>query len=297
MGHFIRDAFRSMKQNARLVFSSISAIAICLLILGLAAIAFNVLDDSLQSASEKNQYIAYVKDTLSDSQAYSLQITLEEIENVKTVEFVSKETAQKEFADYLQSSTLAELPASIFRNRFVITFENGDRVQTAIAQIETTPGIEYVAGDTGVAEGYRQMRQGLQIVAIAAIVLLLVISIVVISNAMSASFERKKRETQIMRLCGVSESHIRGPMAWEGFFIGLFSAALAFLLLWAFYHSLYLILLNASLVQMLEMPRFLTFGIPVGIVYLVAGGALGAIIGRFAGSRKKSKHQKGVVER
>ena len=274
--------------NLRMTLSSICAIAVCFMILGTTILLYNVLDNSLEVESQKTQYIAYVEETLNEQSALAIQSELLEIENVASVEFISRDTAKAEFADYLQSDVLNDLPSDIFRHRFTINLRDLSKAANTIWEIDDVDGIAEVAGDATIADGYESMRLGLRVITIALVLLLVVISFVVILNALTASFEKRKRQTYIMRVFGVSERFIRKPFAWEGLFVGLFSGVVAFTILWGFYEALYSVLASLGIAQALGMAKFLTVGIDVGAVFLLAGLLLGLVAGRFAGSRVRS---------
>lgn len=288
MPYSVKEAFRSMRQSLRMTISSICAIAVCFLILGTTILLYSVLSHSLEIESKKTQYVAYVDEALNEQSAFALQSSLLEIENIDSVEFVSRETAKAEFADYLQTEELNELPSDIFRHRFTITLNDISKASHTLWVIEAIDGIAEVAGDAVVADGYSTMQLGLKVIAAALVLLLVVISFVVIHNALSASFEKRRRQTYILRIFGVTEKFIRRPFVWEGLFVGIFAALLAFLLLWMFYHALYSILLSLGIAQSLGMASFLSIGMDVGIVFLIAGALLGILAGRFAGSKVKS---------
>lgn len=292
IGYYLKEAAQGIRRNFRMTLSSISAIAICLLILGATVILYVTLNEAIAKESQKTQYLAFVDETCSDRQALSIQVSLEAVENVATVEFVDRDTAKYEFAEFLQSPDLIEMPSDIFRHRFVITMEDPERTDITLLEIGLIPGIAEISGDSAVIDGYATLRLGMRIIAGAVIIMMMIISLVVINNALTASFARRKKENGIMRLCGVSEGHIRRPLVIEGTVIGLISAIISFLLLWLFYHLLYKALLEAGIAQAMEMKRFLLIGIDIAVVYVGVGILLGAVAGRLAAKSGKIRNNK-----
>ena len=102
-GYLIREGFRSIRTHRFMSFASVTIIVACLLIMGsfsLVAVNINSLIKDLES---ENEIVAFIDEDLTENQAEALQNKIKTVDNVASVEFVSREDAMKSFMqDYSQ---------------------------------------------------------------------------------------------------------------------------------------------------------------------------------------------------
>ncbi len=65
--------------------------------------------------------------------------------------------------------------------------------------------------------------------------MLLVVSLLIISNTVKLAMYDRKEEIAIMRMVGATNGFIRWPFVVEGFLLGILAAAAAFFLEWGLY--------------------------------------------------------------
>ena len=112
------------------------------------------------------------------------------------------------------------------------------------------------------------MQRVLQIASIAVISVLLVVSLLIISNTVKLAMYDRRDEIAIMKMVGATNGFIRVPFIVEGFSLGMIGAALAFGLEWAMYDALVakieamdsLQLFSFVPFQQLLLPMIATFG-------------------------------------
>lgn len=288
IGYFISEAVRGIFTNLKSAFSSVIAMSVCIMLLGTTLLFCDVISNSIKEETKKNLYLAYVEESLTDEAAYALQNDLEMIPNVDTVSFVSKDVAKKNFANFLGSSVLNDLPSDIFRHRFSISFTDGTLAAATLKEISQLPGIAKVSGSTEVAQGFETLRTGLSIAAFGIVALLLITSFIIISNTISISVEHRIKDIHIMELCGVSRLHIRFPLILEGVIIGTLAAILSFIMLALVYNGMYTLLNAQSLTRMLGMPTFGHYMFQAAELT----AAFGILVGAAAGIFSSVQHQK-----
>ena len=88
------------------------------------------------------------------------------------------------------------------------------------------------------AEGFATLQSVLEIASIAVISVLLVVSLLIISNTVKLAMYDRRDEIAIMKMVGATNGFIRLPFVVEGFTLGMIGAALAFGLEWLMYNSL-----------------------------------------------------------
>lgn len=292
---FFSETIHNIKANIKMTLISIAAFTACLLMLGSTIIGYRILASSIQTESQKTQYSAYIDESLSLDEAYALQNHLLAIDNVASVEFESREDAAQEFAEYIGSDILTDLPADTFRHRYLITFRDPELAASTMNEIKKINGVANTSGSLEISAGFVKLNQGVSVAAIFVCVLLFIIAFVVIVNTLSYSMEKKTQETRIMRLCGISEIFIRTPFLMEGIFIGGISAVVGFLIQWGIYNLLYSSLNGIGITAILDMPGFHAFFVFILILYITLGITLGLIGGILSGHHTtlKKRRQKG----
>lgn len=291
--YWFSEALHSIKNNKRSSIASVIAITVCLVLVGTMCVISNILLRSIEEEAKKSEYIAFVDENLSDEQAYALQNQLLEIGNVASVEFISRDTAKKDFASFLDSDALDELPSSIFRHRYTIEMIDSGLAEVTVTKIRNIDGIAKVNGETEVSEGLTRIHNGIQMISTFTAFLLLTISFVIISNTISSSMQYRVNEIRIMRLCGVKESHIRIPSLFESMILGLVSAFFAFWLQGILYYGFYSVMAENNLVSLLNIPIFSYYAVELILFNLLTTLllSLGAGILSSSGSGKRKAGQ------
>jgi len=113
-------------------------------------------------------------------------------------------------------------------------------------------------------------------VSLALIAVLLIISLVIMSNTIKlAAFERRQ-EVAIMRMVGATSGFIRWPFIFEGFTLGLLGALGAFIAQWALYRVASEAIMNANVGFIATIP-FSRLAAPLCAVFALVGFGVGVV--------------------
>ena len=125
------------------------------------------------------------------------------------------------------------------------------------------------------------IRRVFTIVAFAVIVALVVVCLIIISNTTRASVFARRKEINIMKYVGATNSFIRIPFFIEGMIVGLLAAAGALLLTKFAYEGIYNIFNDDfklwSILGVQNLYSFKSLLLPVAASYLIAGAVIGAV--------------------
>ena len=135
------------------------------------------------------------------------------------------------------------------------------------------------------AQGFTTIQQVLHIASVALIAVLLVISLLIISNTVKLAMYDRRDEIAIMKMVGATNGFIRLPFMVEGFSLGMMGAVLAFGLEWVGYDAL---VEKISTVDALKLFTFVPFEnllVPMIIVFAAAGLFVG-VVGSWTSIRK-----------
>ena len=187
--------------------------------------------------------------------------------------------------DHNEDEAFSGLDAFDLRHRFVITLEDNSRIKETTAQIESIPGVAKIRAEYELAEGFTTLQQVLRIASVAVISVLLVVSLLIISNTVKLAMYDRRDEIAIMKMVGATNGFIRLPFVVEGFTLGMMGAALAFGLEWVLYDALVQKIAEVDSLQLFAFVPFQQLLIPMMVTFLAAGLFVG-IVGSWTSIRK-----------
>lgn len=170
-----------------------------------------------------------------------IQAELKGIPNVKSIEYISKEQGLDNTKKMLGDSNYL-LDGIKDRNyipdTFVITVNEIEKTEQTKSTIEKIEGVEMVIASIEMSDTLTYVQRTVNTLGSAIIIALAVISVVIISNTIRATIFARRKEINIMKFVGATNSFIRIPFLVEGFFLGLISALISYLIIWGGYSYL-----------------------------------------------------------
>jgi cell division transport system permease protein len=208
--------------------------------------------------------------------AKKLQPMLEVLPNIRSVSFISREEAMQNFvSQYPEEEMFRDLDANILQDRFAIRIHDLADISATVAKVKSIEGIESVNGYEEVAGGFVTVRNVATVVCVTLIVILFVVSVFIISNTVRLTTFDRREEIAIMRMVGATNGFIRGPFVYEGFLMGLLSAAIAFGCQWGLYTAVTAGVTRNDTMQLLSIIPFENMRVAVGVAFGAAGLLMG----------------------
>ena len=273
---FIREGAGNMFSHGFMSFAAIGITVACLLIMGtFTLVAYNA-NVNLADLQQENAVLAFVDDALTEQEARALQTKIENVNNVADCTFMSRDEAKENYiARYDGDELYGDLPADVFRHRYVIHVTDPDRIMETKEAVGQVAGIAKARADQAVAEGFTTARNVAGIISIALIAILLLVSVFIISNTIKLTTFDRRDEIAIMKMVGATNGFIRWPFVYEGMLLGLFSAVIAFGLQWLLYTAVARGIGTSDTLQILTVVPFVKIWQPVALVFLGAGILVG----------------------
>jgi cell division transport system permease protein len=235
-GYLIKEGLHSIFTHGLMSFVAACIIIACLIIMGSFSLVSVNLNYNLGLLENKNEFLAYIDDSLTDDQGRALQSSIESIDNVRNVTFVTRQEAKEAYLkDKAESDLYKDLPDSVFRNRFSIQVNDIEQMQSTIDQVSQVSGIDKISADLDVAQGFVVARNVLSGISLIMVVVLVVVSVFIVYNTIRLATFHRREEIAIMKMCGATNSFICWPFLIEGLIIGLFAAIIAFFLQFGIY--------------------------------------------------------------
>lgn len=221
----------------------LSAAAMAVMIITLSIVLFSVIANAtfsytVQQIRDKIDISVYLKDEVTETRRNDLIDQLKKIDNVRAVEYISKDQALENYKlinkDNIDlqlaiSQTDNPLPASL-----QIKLRNPDKIDPIKNYLEKDE-IRLLQSDKTSYSGDR--KEAIDKIAkattfirkagIAGVIVFAFISVLIIFNTIQMAIFNRRDELSIMRLLGASRWFIRGPFLVESWLIGVSSAIIS----------------------------------------------------------------------
>ncbi len=279
---FVKEAFRSISRNAIPSFAAMASVLVTVLVLG---VFIPVVQATTGAANEVRGRVlvdVYLKKDATRQDVERVQATLRNTDHVGKVEYVSK--AQAYAQEKRRNPEAYELlGTNPLPDTFRVTPDKPDdvlKLRDALAptgaagsRVPIDEAIEQVKNrkdeTTKILTATRVVKLAMGGLA----VLLVIASVLLISNTIRLSLFSRRREVEVMKLVGATDSFIRWPFVIEGVVLGALGGILAVLMLGigkvAFLDPL------ASDFALIAAPQTIGFALLAGLL-LVASVAVSA---------------------
>jgi len=286
IGYLLKQGIRGIFQHGFMSFAAVCVTVACLVIVGsFSALAYN-LDIMVEELNQTSEILVYVDSSLSDAEARSIGTKINLVDNVLQSTYVSREDALQNFiADHDGDSAFNGVQAQDLRHRFVVSLEDNTKMKQTDEQLKQIPGVAATNAAYELAEGFTTIQGVLHTVSGAIIIVLLVVSLLIISNTVKLAMYDRKDEIAIMKMVGATNGFIRLPFVVEGFTLGMTGAVLAFGLEWAGYDAMVERIGLVDSLQLFKMVEFQELLLPMVVVFAAAGMFVG-IVGSWTSIRK-----------
>ncbi len=282
-GYLIGEGFRNIFTHGFMSFASVTIIIACLIVMGSFTLLDININEIIEDIGDQNQILAYVDEDMTAQEATAqIQTKLEAIDNVASVNFVSRSEARKTFLEKYDESYMEGLNDEVFRHRFVIQLVDLSQMDETTAAIEGVSGIVKVNAPTAFANKFISVRNVVSVVSLVLIAILGFVSLFIMSNTIKLATYGRREEIAIMKMVGASNSFIRCPFVVEGLILGIVGGGLAFLAQWGLYKALEAKVAQSLAISFIQIVPFTQVWAVVLVAFLAVGILVGAVGGVIA---------------
>ena len=286
LGYLLKEGFRGIFLHGFMSFAAICVTIACLLIVGSFSILAYNLDVMVEDLNQTSEIMVYIDTSLSDAEARSVGTKINALDNILQSTFVSREEALQNFiSDHDNNAAFNGVQSQDLRHRYVVTLEDNTLMEQTDQQLQQIPGVAKTNAAYELAEGFTTIQNVLHLATVALMAMLLVISLLIISNTVKLAMYDRKDEIAIMKMVGATNSFIRLPFIVEGFTLGMVAAVLAFGLEWVLYDTLVERMAAVDALRLFSFVPFLDLLIPMVLTFGAAGLFVG-IVGSWTSIRK-----------
>ena len=278
-GYLIREGFRSIGTHGFMSFATVTIIMACLIIMGSVTLLSLNIDKVIKDLENQNEVVAFVDESYTEESARALQGAIEGLDNISTVEFVSRTQAFDTFMQSYSTDLAEGLDDQVLRDRYVIHLTDIARMAETKTALEGIEGVAKVKAHLDYARTFITVRNVVSVVSLALIVMLMFVSIFIMSNTIKLATFGRREEIAIMKMVGASNGFIRLPFVVEGLVLGILGGGLGFLAEWGLYELLTKKLVGSVAGSIFAVVPFAQIAMPMFIAYM----AIGVFIGAFGG--------------
>lgn len=266
LSYVIAEAYRGFRRNLLLASSMIVIVAISLTLLGIALLAQEQVSRIGSYWGDRVEVSVFLQEGISPQQRSAIEQELRGIDVVQEVYYESKEQAYQRFKEQFKDSPdlVATVDPSALPESFRVKLRDPDKVEIVHDELcsgqvdargreRCDPGIDQVIDQKQLVERLFTLINYVRVGFLSLALMLGAAAVVLIAVTVRVAAFARRRETQIMKLVGASNTYIRLPFLLEGVVAGILGSFIAFGLLGTGMYFLGRIRNQVSLFQNLQI--------------------------------------------
>lgn len=299
INRYFRDAFHGVFRNFSLSLASISCITITLIVVAFSLLLSMNVENFSESIRKDVTVVMFLKSDTTAEDVSKIKKELEGVSNIEnsTIEFKSKADSALElkngndiFATTVDKWTDDTNP---LLDSYMFKVKEIEEIDNTVKEVNNLPFTKDKINNINYGEDIvHQMIVVFNVVkkiCIVAVAALVLVTAFLIANTIKLAIYSRRREIEIMRLVGASNTSIKVPFILEGLFIGIIGSIIPILVTIFGYSTLYDFFggkLFSSALAALIAPMPFVYNIS-GILVLI--GILVGMIGSYQAVRKYLK--------
>lgn len=290
IGRSIRDSFKSVFRNFSLSMASILCATITLLIVGVSLVVASNVDSATKSLESELSIIVYLeKDATNDDLSF-LESQIKKMDNVDTIEVKSKEMWAEEMSTYSSSfqNIFNYLEENPLLSSLVVTVKDVNALDKTTNEIKVLDNVDDANYGEDTVKPLLTAFDLVEKVTIIMVVALVLVTAFLISNTIKLTIYSRKDNIEIMRLVGASNSTIKLPFVFEGFFLGLIGSIIPIIIIVYGYLILFEQMGGVLFTELIPLVPASTVLARCSIILAV----IGSVVGMFGSTRAVRKYLK-----
>jgi len=284
----LTEGVRGMFKNGLMTVTSVFVVTACIFIFGVFIMLTSNVNYYTEKLGNNYQMDVYVeKVSASDGETYDerklrVRKEIESIDNIDK-DNITEIDGTKVFKDFKDSLDEEEkprfegLPEDFMTDGFAVKMIDLDKSGETYKALSEIDGVESVENSNELVKTIKGIKGTVKTISVWIIVVFAIVSLFIISNTIKLTVHNRRKEINIMKYVGATDSYIRGPFIMEGMLVGIVSAIIAFFISRWSYLGL---MTTAGENGFLTSSDFMPFGELWGTL-LLSNLVLGTLIGAF----------------
>lgn len=236
-----KAALKSFIRNSWLSAGTTGILMLSLYVVGILVLVTFASNSILENIQQKANISIYFKPDVAEEAIGQIKGDLEKDVDIHSVEYISKEKALEDFKqnnanEQIILDSLKEIGDNPLLSSLVVRAKDPDLYQKIYDDISQSGFADEVSRinygkNKEVINKLNTLINSVKKIGLILEALLIVISVLIIYNAVRLSIYSRRHEIEIMRLVGASNSFIRLPYVFEGILYGTIASLISMLLL------------------------------------------------------------------
>ena len=288
----ISESMTNVGRNLSLSVASISCISITLVLVAVSIIlSQNV--NSFTTAIEKDvTIVTFIDREATSEEVEAVGIRIKSLDNIESVTFQSKNETKKQmqqdsevFKSIMESYDDETNP---LQDTYLVKVVDINLIGETAKKIKAFENVSVVKYGEGMVEELVKIFDIVKKITYIVVIALVVVTAFLISNTIKITITNRRREIEIMRLVGASNSYIKLPFFFEGLWLGFIGSILPIFACCYGYLYLYNRLggqLFTAIIKLVK-PDALVFNVVLSIL------VVGVLVGAFGSYRAVRRYLK-----
>lgn len=288
----LRDAFKSVFRNFSLSLASISCITITLLVVALSLILTANVNNVASLIESDVTIVAFLDAKITEDELNDTLKNIKKLDNIDSITFESKSEIAGEmmkssevYKNIMEGWTVEENP---LQDTYLVKVKDIEKIGVTAEEIKKIDHVGTVKYGEGMVEQLVSIFEIVRNISVGTVIALVIVTAFLITNTIKITIYSRRREIEIMRLVGASNSNIKIPFVFEGLFLGVLGSIIPIVATVYAYSIIYDNFggkIFSEFIQLVEPMPFLTY--VSGILLLI--GILVGMIGSWQAVRKYLK--------
>ncbi len=232
MNYLFGQGMKNIWTNRIMSVASFCILSVSLLLIGFTLLFTANINRFVSGVENKNEVVIFLDEDVDSTMASAMENTIRNIQNVESVVFYSKDEALEDMKKSMESDNADELFSYVGEDNplpdaFRIRIADIEEISPTLMDINRLDGIDSIKSPTDFINILTGLKRFIGIVSAVILLALILVSLVIISNAARASVDIRKREIAIMKLVGATNTFIKVPFFVEGMFLGALAGIFA----------------------------------------------------------------------
>lgn len=288
-----KEGFENLFKNRLLSFAAIITVSISLTIFGMFCLTLGIINENIHNMKENVNIVAFIENDIEEIRVNEIEAEIKELENVKSVRYISKEEGLESYKESLVNEGDEEMTKIIeelvedeenpIPATFNITTINSE-VNSEVKESLSSFSEVYKVNDGNVITSFLTLiNRYTKNVALILMVILILLTIILISNSIKVAVFFRKKEISIIKYIGATNNFIRLPFVIEGFLIGTIGALISTILLIGLYSVVAprILSIGSELIEgfsMQELGNIMVILIPIMFIIGIGVGVIGSLV-------------------
>lgn len=238
LSYLLREGTRNIVNNLMISLAAIGVLVACLLLVGASHLLSVNINSLLGYLETQNEVMIFLDDEAKGEDLTYIDGKLREIENIASAEFISREEGLSDWMERLgDDGTLLEwlIEDNPLQNSYRLVLKDLSIMDETLGRLRDISGVESVSASGEVAHAVTTLKSIVSRAGSGIVLILAGVSLMIVANTIRLTVHSRRKEIGIMKYVGATDSFIRLPFIAEGLLLGVISATLAYILLWAGY--------------------------------------------------------------